>query len=87
MQLLVKISRQHKPVVAKALGALVVVDFSKDLGLPDIDLEGDSLLVVQAIKNSSAQWASYGHIVCNILSPKGLNLLTFFLLTKIHKIY
>jgi ribonuclease HI len=61
-----KIKSLHEPVMAEALGALVAAEFCKDLGLPDIDLEGDSLLVVRAIKDSSAQWATYGHIVDDV---------------------
>jgi ribonuclease HI len=36
------------------------------LGLRDIELEGDSLLVVNAIKDSGTQWSSYGHIVGDV---------------------
>jgi ribonuclease HI len=57
---------QHEPVVAEALGALVATELSRDLGLRDIELEGDSLLVVNAIKDSGTQWSSYGHIVGDV---------------------
>jgi ribonuclease HI len=50
-------------VVAEALGAVLAAEFGRDLGLQDILLEGDSLLVVKAIKEPWTQWRSYGHLV------------------------
>lgn len=38
----------QQPIIVEALASLVAVEFSRDLGLPDIILEGDSLRVVQA---------------------------------------
>lgn len=50
-------------VVAEAMGALIAAEFSRDLGIHDIQIEGDSLLVVKAIRESGTQWSSYGQIV------------------------
>jgi ribonuclease HI len=50
------------PVEAKAMGALFAVEFSGDLSIQDIDIEGDSLQVIQAIFGSDVNWSSYGHI-------------------------
>jgi ribonuclease HI len=50
-------------VVAEAIGALVAAEFSRNLGLKDIELEGDSLLVVKEIKEFGTQWSSYGQMV------------------------
>lgn len=52
----------REPVVAEATGALFAVEFSRDLGIQDVDLEGDSLQVVQAIRDSGIIWSRYGHI-------------------------
>jgi hypothetical protein len=40
-----------KPVVAEAIAALHVVEFSRDLGIPHLILEGDSLQVVNAVQD------------------------------------
>jgi ribonuclease HI/exonuclease III len=56
----------YVPVVAEAIGALIAAEFSRDLGIQDIVLEGDALLVVKAIKDSGPQWNLYGHIVEDI---------------------
>ena len=52
----------QEPVVAEAMGALCAAEFSRDLGFQDVDLEGDSLQVVQAIREAGINWSSYGHI-------------------------
>ncbi|KAE8125866.1 hypothetical protein FH972_020635 [Carpinus fangiana] len=41
----------REPVVAEAMGALFDAEFSRDLGIQDIDVEGDSLQVIQAISS------------------------------------
>ena len=52
----------QEPVVAKAMGALLAARFSRDLGIQEIGMEGDSLQVVKAIRDPDTQWNSYGHI-------------------------
>lgn len=52
-----------EPVVAETLAALNAVEFSRDLELLSILLEGDSLRVVTAVKNMSLNWSRYGHII------------------------
>jgi ribonuclease HI len=42
----------QEPVVAEAMGALCAAEFIRDLGFQDVDLEGDSLQVVQAIREA-----------------------------------
>lgn len=51
------------PVHAEAMGALVAAELSRDLGLPDVIMEGDSLQVVQSLRNMSPNWSSYGKII------------------------
>jgi hypothetical protein len=41
-----------EPVVAEAIAALHAAEFSRDLGLPKIILEGDSLQVVNAVQDT-----------------------------------
>jgi hypothetical protein len=48
----------HEPVIGEAMAALVAVEFCRDLGLQDIVLEGDSMLVVNAIKRQCCQMES-----------------------------
>jgi ribonuclease HI len=54
------------PVVAEALAALRTVEFCKNRGFTLIILEGDSLLVVQAINSSGVNWSRYGIIIEDI---------------------
>lgn len=53
-------------VIAEAMAALVVVEFSRDLGIHSIILEGDSLLVVQAIRDQGNNLRPYGQIVDDV---------------------
>jgi hypothetical protein len=53
----------QEPVIAEALASLVGVEFSRDLGLPDIILEGDSLQVVQTFCESGQNFRPYGQII------------------------
>jgi ribonuclease HI len=55
-----------EPVVAEAIAALHAVEFSRDLGLPRIVLEGDSLQVVTAVQDLRPTWSRYGHITADI---------------------
>jgi ribonuclease HI len=55
-----------EPVVAEAIAALHAAEFSRDLGLQMIILEGDSLQVVNAIQDTGPNWSRYGHIVADI---------------------
>ena len=50
-------------VHAESVGALVVAEFSRDLGLQDLILEGDSITVVNALKSFSPNWSIFGQII------------------------
>jgi hypothetical protein len=49
------------------MGALVAVEFCRDLLLRDIILEGDSKLVINATLMKAPSWSTYGHIVGDTL--------------------
>lgn len=51
------------PGTVETLGALIAVEFSRDLRVQDIILEGDCLPVVKAIKESNLPWCIYGQVV------------------------
>ncbi|XP_059436284.1 uncharacterized protein LOC132169234 [Corylus avellana] len=57
------ISAIQAPVVGEAMAALEAVEFSREVGLQDVILEGDSLQVVQALQKTEQNWIPYGHIV------------------------
>ncbi|GLT61043.1 hypothetical protein SLA2020_337780 [Shorea laevis] len=69
---LVTAARSHtinfltEPVVAEAIAALQAAEFSRDLGLPSIILEGDSLQVVKAVAATSPNWSRHGQIIEDI---------------------
>jgi hypothetical protein len=54
------------PVVGEALAVLHMVEFCRDNGFSSIVLEGDSLLVVQAINNTGVNWSRIGFIIDDI---------------------
>jgi ribonuclease HI len=58
-----RFNRDYEPVIGEAMAAMEAVEFSKDRGLLDIMLEGDSLQVVQAIKEPTPSWKKYGHFI------------------------
>jgi hypothetical protein len=56
----------HQPETAKALGALCTAEFCNDLGVSNLNLEGDSLNVVNAIKGRGSPRGRYGQVVEDI---------------------
>jgi ribonuclease HI len=50
----------QEPVVGEALAALQAVELSRDLGLQDILLEGDSLQVLTMILEQEDNWCRFG---------------------------
>jgi hypothetical protein len=58
------------PIQAESAGALAAAEFSRDLGLQDLILEGDSISVVNALRSSNPNWSPHGQIIedaCGIL--------------------
>jgi ribonuclease HI len=51
------------PVHAESMGAVMAAEFCRDLGLQDVVLEGDSLLVVKALKCERPNWSPYGQTI------------------------
>lgn len=60
------LSSYQEPMVVEALVALQAVEFSRDLGLQDIILEGDSLQVVNVILEHEDSWCRFGEIEVDI---------------------
>lgn len=54
------------PVVVEALAALHTVEFCHNRGLRSIILEGDSLIVVNAINKSGLNWSLLGNLILDI---------------------
>jgi hypothetical protein len=50
-------------VMAEATATLCAAEFSQDLGLHNIVLKGDSLPVINALKEKGLRWSRYGQIV------------------------
>ncbi|XP_042983222.1 uncharacterized protein LOC122312632 [Carya illinoinensis] len=46
------------PLLTESYGALVAIQFTKDLGLTQIELEGDSLQVTKALQEENEAWSS-----------------------------
>jgi ribonuclease HI len=54
------------PTMGEAIGALAAVEFSRDTGISDVILEGDSKQIVDAIAGMGSYWCKYGHIIGDI---------------------
>ena len=52
--------------MAEATAALCAAEFSRDLGLSYIVFEGDSLQVVNTLKEEGQRWSKYRQIVKDI---------------------
>jgi ribonuclease HI len=48
---------------AEALAAREAIQFALDVGLSEVEVEGDSLIICAALKDSEPSFASYGNIV------------------------
>jgi hypothetical protein len=59
-------SRPGSTVAAKTIAALRAVKFCRSQGLERIELEGDSLQVVNSINKCGITWNVYGHLVEDI---------------------
>lgn len=57
------ITAVYDTVSAEAFAALCAVEFCREVGIQDIILEGDSLLVVKALNDSNPNWLRYGQII------------------------
>jgi ribonuclease HI len=51
------------PAAGEALAALHAAEFCRDLGIPEVILEGDSLMVTRALEEKGENWLRYGQIV------------------------
>ena len=60
------VSMSHEPANGEAMGALAAAEFSRDTGLFNIILEGNSKQVVDAITSKGSHWCKYGHIIGDI---------------------
>jgi ribonuclease HI len=58
----------YDPVTAEAMAARTAVEFCKEVGIYDVFLEGDSLLVVKAVKSTQPNWLPYGQVIDDIKS-------------------
>lgn len=56
----------HETVSAKATTALNAMEFCRKVGIRNILLEGDSLLVIKAINDPRSNWLHYGQIIEDI---------------------
>jgi hypothetical protein len=56
----------QEPVVGEGMAALVAVEFYRYIGLQEILLEGDSLVIVKVLKEQVDSWSKYGHITAGI---------------------
>ena len=51
------------PAAREALAALHAVEFYRDLGIFEVILEGDSVMVTRALEEKGENWLRYGQIV------------------------
>jgi ribonuclease HI len=53
----------YDPTMAEAMGAWRATSFNCEKGLSQVVFEGDSLLVVTAVKKEEPCWSDYGQLV------------------------
>ena len=61
-----RVNKVFEPVIGEAMAAMAAMKFCNSKAMQDIILEGDSLQVVQAVKEKSLSWRKYGHIIDDI---------------------
>jgi ribonuclease HI len=61
----------HEPVLGESFAALHAVEFCRDLGLREVIFEGDSLQVVNMIRDHEESWSRFGQVVADIKTVLG----------------
>ena len=61
-----QLDQAYQPVEIEALAACKAVEFGSELGLYRATVEGDSVLVVKALKCKDNGLAPYGHLINNV---------------------
>ena len=56
------IQTKQEPVIGEAMGAIYAAEFIV-IGVQNVILEGDSLLVVKALQDATENLSSYGHLI------------------------
>ena len=57
------IQTKQDPLIGEALGAIYATEFARDIGVQDVILEGDSLIVVKAFQVEIENLSPYVHLV------------------------
>ena len=57
------IQTKHEPIIGEALGALYAAEFGRDVGVQDVILEGDSLIVIKSLQTVIENLSPYGHFI------------------------
>jgi ribonuclease HI len=55
-----------EPVVAEAMAARMAIQLARELGLKQIQMEGDAKVVVEAVKSNAPDWSCWGHVTEDI---------------------
>jgi ribonuclease HI len=53
-------------VVAEAMTARMAIQLARELGLEQIQMEGDAKVVVEAVKSNAPDWSCWGHVTKDI---------------------
>jgi hypothetical protein len=60
------IQTKQEPVIGEAMGAIYATEFGCDIGDQNVILEGDSMLVVKALKAATENLSAYRHLIDDI---------------------
>ena len=66
-----RLALPHSVVDVEAMVANKALDFVHDIVLSSIILEGDSKVVIQALRSEDKSLASFGHLIANAKSILG----------------
>ena len=54
-----------EPAAAEALAAMAI-QLARELGLSQINMEGDAKMITEAVKSNAPHWSKWGHLIDDI---------------------
>jgi ribonuclease HI len=61
-----RVRHVHDPLAVEEVALWRAIVFCREVGVSQVEFEGDSLGVVRAVNNGSSCWSSYGHLMDDI---------------------
>jgi ribonuclease HI len=55
-----------EPIAAEALAAAMAVQLAQEMGLSQINMEGDAKMITEAVRSNAPDWSKRGHLIDDI---------------------